>query len=81
MTMKQKQAKIRQIYTIFRFCENYHSGQASRGYRLLCRCQRKLNRLDKRVMNTFRHNIEIVHNLFFDSTLYRHLTKNYGETI
>ena len=33
------------LVTLTRFCSDYHSGQWSRGYRLLCACLRKCQRI------------------------------------
>ena len=36
--------KLQRTYVIYRFASDYHSGQWSRGYRLLSRCQKALRR-------------------------------------
>ena len=37
-----------QLLALYVLCNDYHSGQSSRGYRLLCLLDRKLRRLNKR---------------------------------
>jgi len=34
----------KKLYAIAHFCNDYHSGQSSRGYKLLCLAQRLLKR-------------------------------------
>lgn len=45
--MRNKRPRERRahvIHHVYRVCEGWHSGQSSRGYRLLCRCRRWLTR-------------------------------------
>lgn len=67
---------MKRTIILFVFAMDYHSGQWSRGYRLLCRCQRRLRRyaiahiLNDATIHSARR-----------TKLYRTLVKNYADVM
>lgn len=62
------------LFILLYFCNDYHSGQWSRGYKLMCKTQKALRR---------RNLIPIIHSdsLLRQTTLYKELVEKYGDKI
>ena len=65
--------KVRRILAIHSACSDYHSGMGSRGYRLLCLCDRRLRKLVCLHWRCLRK----VH----DEAVYLHVAAVYGDKL
>lgn len=66
----------KKLYAIAHFCNDYHSGQSSRGYRLFCLAQRLLRRKGLSFNADYPNKSWIL-----KSTIYQILVDNHSEKI
>jgi len=66
--------KVEKYKIIWLFCHDYHSGQWSRGYKLLCLAGRRCADLNTDFINFSARELE-------NTDLYKHLVANYANKI
>ena len=68
--------KVENLLAIYQFCADYHSGQWSRGYRLLCRTHTALKR--RKIGGDY---LSRPYRRFANRDLYRYLEENYQRKV